>query len=810
MARNPVYQRTDVLFKVLRLFRTLIPEFSGVARCLTRQGQVVTLFFLLICSLPATANQPPNLPELPDQRVLAGTVLEIVIAPTDVDGDVPGVFLVNPPASSEFPDNFNGTRTFRWSTNSTDIGVHRLHFVAEDARDRSLTESGYLDVTVHGDASFQTQPRVDELQAVNTGNALPILNLLEEHTIQVNNELSFLLAPTDPDGDVPGVYLDNPPAGAVLPDNRDGTRTFRWRPEHGQKGIYRLDFVVQDARDSTLDVTHTVTVNVVDETVSDSRLPPVVETASIATDQLERPESAAEATRFLTRATFGPRAGEIEQVLSLGFEGWVDLQQSLPFTSHLARLDAGFAAKSLQHVGLTDRLFEKQLVRSDTWWDIVVNAEDQLRQRVAFALSQIFVVSQTEAGLENRIRGFVAYNDLLLQHAFGNYRELLTAVTLNPVMGDFLSMRRNEKADDSNNIQPDQNYARELMQLFTLGLDLLHQNGEPVLDSSGASIPTYTENDVSELARVLTGWSYGDAGELRTNSRTYNSEVIPMRFFAEFHDSGSKNLLGVEIPAGLSAAEDLERALDVLFQHGNVGPFTAKQLIQRLVTSNPTPEYIARVAAVFNDNGSGVRGDLKAVVKAILLDREALQGHRLYPDWFGKLKEPLIKIASVWRSLLGRGEFGYFRYWDTTPDLAQESFAAPSVFNFYQPDYSPPGDLRNSGLVAPEFQILNEHTILRAADRLFDYAFAVPLGGDDSSNQHRVNLGIAPLLALASDPGRLIEKLNELLLAGSMSAAMKEVLLQHANETPLEDDGSMRVRETLFLILVSPEFAVQR
>jgi len=339
----------------------------------------------------------------------------------------------------------------------------------------------------------------------------------------------------------------------------------------------------------------------------------------------------------------------------------------------------------------------------------------------------------------------------------------------------------------------------------------LQSNGQPIIGDNGQPVPTYSQEDVVNLARVFTGWNYGDAGSMRTSNRSTQSEIIPMKAFEEFHDKSEKTIVGnVVIPSGMNAADELSLALDTIFNHPNVPPFVSKQLIQRLVTSNPSPEYVQRVAAIFRDNGEGVRGDLSAVVPAILLDEEALNGHQQEQRVFGKLKEPVIKIASIWRAFDARGQFNRLRYSGINADFLQSPYSAPSVFNFYSASYKPPGAIGNEGRLAPEAQILNDTTILRAADRLFDYAHAVPLGTASNSNQHSILLNIETEKALASDVPALIDHLTNKLLAGVMSDSLRSTLLELGEATPMTDNGEQRVREILYVLFISPEFSIQR
>jgi len=406
-----------------------------------------------------------------------------------------------------------------------------------------------------------------------------------------------------------------------------------------------------------------------------------------------------EAALFLIRATFGPTEEDILAVMDSGYEAWIDGQMSLPISRQLPLLESRLAADGLNPLELASPVPHLQNARMDTWWELAIRAPDQLRQRVAFALSEILVISDL-GQLARPVHAIASYHDMLVENAFGNYRELLEDVTLHPAMGSYLSMRRNEKADEGNNIRPDENFARECMQLFSIGLVMLNLDGTVQMDG-GQPIPTYGQQQITEFSRVYTGWNFFNAPRFVTNLPISTAAyTTPMRAFEEFHDDGSKTLLGGEvISAGLSAAEDLDAALDNIFNHQNVAPFVSKQLIQRLVTSNPTPAYVERVASVFNDNGQGVRGDLAAVIRSILLDDEALTA----ADRLGgaKLKEPLLRLTQLWRAFDAVGVNGLFRYSHPEWDFGQRPYGSPSVFNFFSPAYAQPGPIAAMGLVSP-------------------------------------------------------------------------------------------------------------
>lgn len=785
---------------------------------------------------PGNSNQPPVVQPLADQFMQPGGAVIFRVTPIDPEG-TPAILVVDPlPAGASFDDNGDGTRTFFWQTSDVHVGEHRINFTAFDGLNPALSHSESLTITVGSagvgssvsgvssglensaaasvvddapivtpsDVLNETASGAGLQSASTTTNLIDILPIAEQLG-RPNRNLSFRVVPRHPDRPVPSLVLRNAPRGSALYDNGDGTRLFAWTPNNEQVGIFTFDIIAVDAWDSALVAVQPVRL------VIDNDVAAAVAIADPGNSP-PMPESMADAVRFLTRATFGATAEEVNSLRGKTYEQWINDQFGTPLTSHLNRLDGYLWDRGLFNISTGDRQLERSQLRSDAFWEVIVNAKDQLRQRVAFALSQILVISDRDPALENRVRGFAHYHDTLLKHSFGNYRQLLSDIALNPMMGDFLSSRRNEKAEPDLNIEPDENFARELMQLFTIGLDQLENDGTRKRDSNGQRLLAYDQQDVMNFARVFTGWNYGDSNQMRDDRRTLESEILPMKAYEDFHDRNPKQLLdGQTVSGGRSARDDLELALDNLFNHTNVPPFVSRQLIQRLVTSNPTPAYIERVSNIFRNNGNGTRGDLAAVVKAILLDPEALNGHSLDSFQFGKLKEPVVKIASIWRAFNARGRYNRFRYADPNKDFAQQPYSASSVFNFYSPDYRPPGTVGELGLYSPEAQLMNESTAVRGNNRLFDYAFEIPLGNDEIyANQHQITLDLGPWLALSPQPAALVEGLNQLLMAGQMSEHMKDVLTRLAGRTRLNDNGSNRVREVIHMIFVSPEFSIQR
>lgn len=502
----------------------------------------------------------------------------------------------------------------------------------------------------------------------------------------------------------------------------------------------------------------------------------------------------ARAARFLAQATFGPRMSEIRALSGKDFGAWIDQQVALAPT---------FQYDGPREGGLFGPAPYTHDERIDDWWRASVRAPDQLRQRVAFAWSEIMVVSDRDDILGQNPDAVGYYTNVLIRHALGNYRELLEAVTLSPAMGQYLSMLQNQRPDAEAGIRADENYARECMQLFSVGLVMLNPDGTRTLDGNGKPIPTYTQAEIEGLARVFTGWSW-DTPSFFTGAPNWTAPMAP---FEDYHDRGEKTIVtGAVIPAGQTTRQDLEQALDVLFNHPNVGPFIGRQLIQRLVTSNPSPEYVARVAAVFADNGAGVRGDLAAVVKAILLDPEA----RELPedlDGYGKLREPLLRVTHLWRAFNGNSSDGSFGWPHPQNLLEQAPFRSPSVFNFFRPDYRPTGPLAAAGLAAPEFQITTESSIVEQANALFDRSVSANRGSGPA--QAQATISTAEFHGRAGNADALLDDLGLLLLSGQMTATTRAVLREHVEALPA-DAPSQRVAEAAYLIYSSPQYTLQR
>lgn len=490
------------------------------------------------------------------------------------------------------------------------------------------------------------------------------------------------------------------------------------------------------------------------------------------------------AARFLHQATFGARDADIAAVRGKGYAGWLDEQMAQPrgqrswdwMQAH------GYATvddRALYDVGgpLAEAVLAKE----------VATATDPVRQRMALAMSEFFVVSALVAQMPWTGMGMAHYWDQLQDHAFGNFRDLLEAMTLNPTMGAWLNTRGNLKEDPTIGRVPDENYAREVMQLFTIGLVRLNLDGTPQRGPNGQPLPTYTQDDVTQLARIFTGWDWWDDGRRFIAPATNNGRPYPeytrraMVFNAAKHSTRASMVLGRTIAAGSDGVQRLKTALDILFQHPNVGPFFGRQMIQRLVSSNPSPAYVARVAAAFNDNGAGVRGDLKAVWRAILLDEEARGAATLQSTTHGKVREPMVRVLQ-WLHTFGvrsrSGDWGYWPmpYGEARQWYGQRAFVPPSVFNWFRPGYVPPGTaMAATGATAPEFQILNESSVSQWINAIDDLNLITSDPEQFPWCDWHADFGQEQ--AIAHDARALVRRLNLLLAAGQISDATMQRLV---------------------------------
>lgn len=499
--------------------------------------------------------------------------------------------------------------------------------------------------------------------------------------------------------------------------------------------------------------------------------------------------SITDAARFLSQATFGPTDESIAHVQQVGFDAWLNEQFVAPASGHLAYVDAA---------GVNPPTIAQTM---DAWWTFADTAQDQLRQRVAFALSEFFVVSVNSAGLGNNPVAMSAYYDVLVRDAFTNYRQLIEDITLNPAMGKYLDMLHNDKAGATH--QPNENYGREIMQLFSIGLYDLNLDGSLTLDSSGFPIPTYTQDAVLGMAATFTGWNYAQTGTPVWNGATPDFRD-PMMSVPSHHESAAKTILdGVVIPANQMPQQDLKMALDTIFNHPNVGPFFCRQLIQRLVTSNPSPGYVYRVASVFNDNGEGVRGDMQAVIRAILMDYDA-RGAVKTLQGSGHVREPVLRVTNLLRAFHANSADGKFQLGSPT-QLGEVPMHSPTVFNFFSPDYEAPGAIAQNGLDSPELEITTETTTISTANYLRNAIY-----GGLGPAADRVTLDLSKDISLAStDAGQLVDHLNSVLMASSMSSDMRNIIVDAVNNIPASNPTE-RARTAIYLVINSPEFAVDK
>jgi uncharacterized protein (DUF1800 family) len=523
-------------------------------------------------------------------------------------------------------------------------------------------------------------------------------------------------------------------------------------------------------------------------------------------------ETSADASRFLAQSTFGATASEVDRVMAVQLEAWLAQEFDKPAYSHLGYWRERVAASGNPNSSNTDWIYQ-------SFWRSALLADDALRQRVAFALSQIFVVSLNDMNVSQHPAGVASYYDVLGRNAFGNFRTLLEEVTLHPMMGLYLSHLRN-RGDGSR--VPDENYAREVMQLFTIGVHQLNPDGTRVVGADGLPLETYTNEDVTGIAKAFTGWSWAgpdtESGRFNGggNPAYPNRSIEPMQPYAQYHSEAAKTFLGGTCPAGTMPRVTLACALDRLFMHSNVGPFIGRQLIQRLVTSNPSPAYVGRVAAAFDDNGQGVRGDMKSVLRQVLLDPEARNAPSAGDPTYGKAREPLLRMSALMRAAGAVSTSGQFQIHvtdDPGNSLGQTAMRSPSVFNFWRPGYTPPNsELAAAGLVAPELQVANESAV---AGYLNAMQTAIQNGYGNGSD---VKLDLTELQALAGDVDLLLGRIELLLTSGGYRVETRTrirdvvaaVVVPAVGETNIANARRDRVRLALFLTVAAPEFLSQK
>ncbi|MGA8087834.1 MAG: DUF1800 family protein [Terracidiphilus sp.] len=540
-----------------------------------------------------------------------------------------------------------------------------------------------------------------------------------------------------------------------------------------------------------------------------------------------------DASRFLDEATFGASDADIHHLSLIGYQSWLDEQFALPQTTMEPGVEQALIVNAQPSCASGDvkcnsMLFEQnsqgQQYVEDAFWQQSLTAPDQLRQRVAYSLHEMLVISMASTDVQNMPRGAAQYYDLLAADSFGNFRQLLEDVTLNPMMGEWLAVLGNDKG--SANTDPDENYAREVMQLFTIGLYQLNDDGSQKLDGVGQPIPTYSNADVQGLAKVFTGFSWNVPGDTSDNAWSncciyvgpgHGEDLLQMQSYPTHHSTTEKDFLGVTIPQGSSnPTGDLKIALDTLFNHPNLPAFFSRQMIQHLVTSSPSPAYVSRVAAVFKDNGQGVRGDLKAVITAILLDPEARDtATDIGNPKFGKVREALLRYTHWGRAFTAQSRTG--GYWiGSTEDpiwgLGQMTLRSPTVFNWFAPGYVPPGtSIEQAGMVAPEMQMTNVTSVVGYLN------FLQTAIASDATNGFDIFSNYGAEMNLAANAGALVDRVNLLLMAGEMNSNLYNQILSAVNSIPIPsgDQNAInaalvaRVRTAIFLTMASPSYCAQ-
>lgn len=519
--------------------------------------------------------------------------------------------------------------------------------------------------------------------------------------------------------------------------------------------------------------------------------------------------STADATRLAKQASFGPTKELVDRIVSLGSaEAWLNEQFAATDSNYTALKSRAVAVNYCSTMASAAQSACNRDYMSSTpvamrFYSQAIENKDQLRQRVAWALSQLLVASAVEV---NSTAGQATLNQIFLDNAFGNYRDILQQVTLNPFMGNYLDMANSSKS------APNQNYAREVMQLFSMGVNILNADGTAQKDSAGATMPTYSEDDVRGVAKALTGWTYARLNGAAISDNNQIDYASPMIANAAIYDTTAKSFLGTTVPANATQADSVKAVLDTIFANSSTAPYVSKFLIQQLVTSNPSAAYVGRVSAVFANNGSGVRGDMKAVVKAILLDPEA-RGNAKTDAADGKLKEPVLLNLSLGRLILTKSDGYAF----TTRDsgLGQRPFSAPSVFNFYPPDYPLP---LGGGLLSPPSKLMTVSTVMARHNLVYDWTVS-----GDTRSEYAAQTGIegstgstvdwTPWEAFGTDTTALVNRIDLLMLNNTMSGGQRSALVA-AIEAVKNADATVQARRraqvALYIVGSSPQFQVDR
>jgi len=546
------------------------------------------------------------------------------------------------------------------------------------------------------------------------------------------------------------------------------------------------------------------------------------------------------ASRFLGQSSLGYDYEEIVGLAQTGIENWIDNEFNKPSQSfeYIEGNIYNTMVAEIQAIhGLDAEVYRGSFNYNRAFWQHTLTNNDLLRQRVAFALSEIFVVSG-QGSLEDRGEALACFYDILYNNAFDNYRDMIEAITLSPAMGVYLSHINNPKTNVIENVRPDENYAREIMQLFSIGLFELNNDGTHQVDANGNSMPSYDNNDVKEFAKVFTGlsggawapWDWLVGYPLYFGWWPLDYDMCtPMIMWENEHEPGPKYLLnGTIVPAGQTGMEDIDDALDNLFNHPNVGPFIGKKLIQLLIKSNPSPAYVSRVADAFNNNGNGIRGDMKAVIKAILMDIEARNCSWLTDVTAGKMREPVVRFtqfAKAFNTANASGRYWFVDLWWLNNLLKQSPMHSPSVFNFFQPDFSPNGIINDNNLVAPEFKILDSNTGINWINSIDGGMIWNPIWVEATADPNEEWLYQGPNDVLEYDLtdeidiynflgfAALIDRLDLILCGGQLNDDTKTIIVDAM--TQLENhwggiESSYAVKICIYYILSSPDYVIMK